>query len=440
MPDFETSEDFEASESSVSRRKFLTAAGAGLAMAGAAGEFAAPLFAQAPPPPASPVLPPVKLPEIEAPTEKQAVTPTAAPPDKRLGFAVVGLGHLSLEQILPAFAQTKRCKPTALVSGDPAKMKQIAQQYGIAEKNLYNYQNYDALRDNPEVDIIYIVLPNSLHAEYTVRGAQAGKHILCEKPMANSVKECKQMIDACNAANRKLMIAYRIQYEPHNRMMMQMTRNRELGAVKLIEMVNGQNQGGDLNQWRLKKALAGGGALPDVGIYCLNTARFLTGKEPIEIQASQYSAPGDPRFREVEEAVNWTMRFPGGIQVNAATSYGFHESRRYRVLGSDAWAEMSPAFPYKGLRMMVGRKSPTNPQAEIKEERILDEKNQFALEMDHIVECVQENKRPFTPGEEGLQDMRLIAQIYESAQSGKRIVLPPQTGMDLYRGSQPTIK
>ena len=425
-------------EINVSRRKFLTTAGAGLAMAGVAGDFAAPLFAQAPAPGQSPVLPPIKLPEIEAPTERQGPPPTAAPMDKRLGFAVVGLGHLSLEQILPAFGQSKRCKPTALVSGDPAKMKQIAQQYGIAEKNLYNYQNYDTLKDNPEVDIIYIALPNSMHAEYTVRGAQAGKHILCEKPMANSVKECQQMIDSCNAANRKLMIAYRIQYEPYNRQMMQMARGRELGAVKVIEMVNGQNQGGDLNQWRLKKSLAGGGSLPDVGIYCLNTARFVTGEEPIEILASQYSTPGDPRFREVEETVTWTMRFPSGIQVNAACSYGFHETRRYRVAGSDAWAEMNPAFPYKGLRMMVGRKNPTHPLMENKEERILEEKNQFALEMDHMAECVQENKKPFTPGEEGLQDIRLIAMIYESAQSGRKIAVPAQAGMDLYRGSQPT--
>ena len=324
-------------------------------------------------------------------------------------------------------------------AGDRNKAKQVAQQYGIAPKNLYNYQNYDSLKDNPDVDIIYIVLPNSMHAEYTVRGAQAGKHILCEKPMANSVKECQQMIDACSAANRRLMIAYRIQYEPHNRLMMQMARGRELGAIKLIEMVNGQNQGGDLNQWRLKKVLAGGGSLPDVGIYCLNTARFLTGEEPIEISASQYSAPGDPRFKEVEETVTWTMRFPSGIQVNAASSYGFHETRRYRVLGSDAWAEMSPAFPYKGLRLTVGRVHAAPPLFEAKEERMLDEKNHFALEMDHIAECVQENKKPFTPGEEGLQDMRLIAAIYEAAQTGRRIALPPQTGMDLYRGPQPTM-
>jgi len=236
-----------------------------------------------------------------------------------LGFALVGLGRLTLEEILPAFAEAKRCKPVALVSGSPDKAATVARQYGINPKNIYSYQNYDTIRNNPEVDIIYIVLPNSMHAEYTVRGAKAGKHILCEKPMATSVKECQQMIDACKQANKKLMIAYRIQYEPYNRAMMQMVRSKELGVVRTIEADNGQNQD-DPNQWRLKKALSGGGCLPNVGIYCLNTSRFLTGEEPIEISAMTYSTPGDPRFREVEESVNFLMRFPSGILVNCSSS------------------------------------------------------------------------------------------------------------------------
>ena len=297
------------------------------------------------------VLPPLKLQPLSAPTEReQEQAPTAAPPDKRVGFAIVGLGRLSLEQILPAFAQSKRCKPVALVSGDPAKAQQVARQYGIKPTSIYDYKTYDNLRDNPDVDVIYIVLPNSLHAEFTVRGAQAGKHVLCEKPMATSVKEAQQMIDACKKADRKLMIAYRIQYEPHNRMMMQMARSGELGIVKVLEMANGQNQGGDLNQWRLKKSLAGGGSLPDVGIYCFNTARFITGEEPIEISANLFTTPNDPRFKEVEETVNWIMRFPSGIHAVCSTSYGWHENRYYRALGSEKWAQMSPAFSYKGLR------------------------------------------------------------------------------------------
>ncbi len=286
----------ESSPKELTRRKFLTTAGLGLVAASAIGDMIQPAVAQQP----TSLPSKIKLPPLMAPTEKESGgPPRALPPSKRLGFAIVGLGTLALGEILPAFAETKRCKPVALVSGSPNKAAEIAQQYGINPKNIYNYQNYDSIRNNPEVDVIYIVLPNSMHAEYTLRGAQAGKHILCEKPMATSPQECQQMIDACKQANKKLMVAYRIQYEPYNRAMMQIVRSKELGAVRMIGADNGQNQGGDLNQWRLKKALAGGGCLPDVGIYCLNTSRFLTGKEPIEISATMYSTPGDPRFKQV---------------------------------------------------------------------------------------------------------------------------------------------
>ena len=258
--------------------------------------------------------------------------------------------------------------------------------------------------------------------------------------MATSVKEAQQMVDACKKANKKLMIAYRIQYEPYNRSVMQMVRGGELGAVKVLEMANGQNQGGDLNQWRLKKALAGGGSLPDVGLYCLNTARFLTGEEPIEISANMYTTPNDPRFTEVEENVNWLMRFPSGIQAVCSTSYGWHENRYYRVLGAEKWAQMSPAFAYNNLRLMVGHKSKENPKFEVTEERQLTPKNQFALEMDHIAECVQEDKRPFTPGEEGLQDHRLMAAIYEAAHNGRTVKLSAPSGLDAFRGTPPSMQ
>ncbi len=420
----------------LTRRKFLTTASLGLvAASAAAGDMIQPVAAL----PSTSLPPKIKLPPLMAPTEKESEgPPRALPPNERLGFAIVGLGTLSLEEILPAFAQTKRCKPVALVSGSPDKAKEIAQQYGINSKNIYNYQNYDSIRNNPAVDIIYIVLPNSMHAEYVVRGAKAGKHILCEKPMATSPAECQQMIDACKQANKKLMIAYRCQYEPYNRAMIQMVRNKELGVVQLIQADNGQNQGGDLNQWRLKKALAGGGCLPDVGIYCLNACRYLTGEEPIEISAMMHSTPGDPRFKEVEENVNFLLRFPSGVLANCSTSYGYHEVRRYRVFGSDAWAQLDPGFAYTGLQMMVGHKSRTNSMVEVVENRRLTEKNQFALEMDHMAECVMENKQPHTPGEEGLQDQKLIDTIYEAARTGKTIKLPAVSGLDITRGPNPT--
>ncbi len=342
------------------------------------------------------------------------------PPDERIGFAVVGLGRLSLEQVLPALAQCKKAKLAALVSGSPDKARQVAAQYGIAENSLYDYQTYDRLKDNPAVQVIYIVLPNGLHREYVVRGAAAGKHILCEKPMATSSRECEEMIAACRKAGRKLMIAYRIQYEPYNRFAREAIKNKQFGQVKLIESVNGQRQG-DPSQWRLNKKLAGGGALPDIGLYCLNTSRYLLGEEPVEVSATTYSTPNDPRFREVEENVLFQLRFPSEALVNAACGYDFHDSKRYRAHAQLGWMEMNPAYSCEGLQLQTSR---ADGQRERTEQIKLPNKNQFAAEMDYFADCVKNDREPFTPGEEGLQDHRLMEAIYEAARTGKSIKLP----------------
>ncbi|RAJ95922.1 putative dehydrogenase [Larkinella arboricola] len=376
---------------------------------------------------------PIQLEEWKAKTEKETDTPAPLPNDQRVGYAIVGLGHLSLDELLPAFGESKKSKVVALVSGSPEKMRKVAQQYGVKPESCYSYQDYDKLKDNKEVQVIYIVLPNSMHAEYTIRGAQAGKHILCEKPMANSVQECQAMIDACKKADRKLMVAYRIQYEPNNRMIRQMVQDQKYGTVKFIEAVNNQNSANP-QHWRHIKALAGGGALPDIGLYCLNTIRYLLGEEPTEVFAYQYSTPGDPRFREVEELMSWQMKFPSGVYASCATHYGVHEARRYRVYGERGWMELSPAFSYKGIQMQTSH-------AEGKIERVeqpkLTEKNQFATEMDHFSECIMQNKQPFTPGEEGLQDQRIMEAIYQSAKEGKPVKLPEIKTKDTFRGPMP---
>ena len=427
---------------SVSRRDFLSISGSAAVATAALAAGALPTRALAAPPltPRGTLLPPVSLMPITEPTEREEENaPTATPPDRRIGFAIVGLGRLSLQQILPAFAKSKRCKPVALVSGDRAKALRVAEQYGIKPTSIYDYQTYDQIADNPEVDVIYIVLPNALHAEYTMRGAKARKHILCEKPMATSTRECQQMIDACKENNRLLMIAYRIQYEPHNRAVRKMIETGELGKVKLIDAHNGQNQGGDLKQWRLNKVLAGGGPLPDVGLYCLNTLRFVTGEEPIEILGTYVDQPtDDPRFKSVEETTTWSMRFPSGILATCSSSYGFHEARRYTVFASDARADVDPAFPYANLRLRISRKSPADPKTESREERIFDPADQFALEMDHMAQCVVTGKTPFTPGEEGMQDQRIMEAIYQAARDGKPVDLPPFDKRDVFRGTVPT--
>jgi glucose-fructose oxidoreductase len=337
------------------------------------------------------------------------------PPEKKLGYAIVGLGSLSINQILPAFAHCRHARVTALVSGDAAKAKTLATAYGVPESGLYSYATYDRLKDNPDVDIVYIVLPNSMHLEYTVRAHQAGKHVLCEKPMANTPQDCEAMIAAAKAAGKKLMIGYRLRYEPNNMAMIDMCRKQEFGKPKVILCEAGFNIG-DPKQWRLNKTLAGGGSLMDIGIYALNAARYLSGEEPIAINAFEYTTPGDPRFAPgVEETLNFQLRFPSGILANCVSSYGVGLNR-FRVHAERAAFELEPALSYSDLRMRVVRGGTV-------EQRTLPERNQFALEMDHMAESVKNNTEPRTPGEEGLKDLRAMMAIYEAAKTGKTVTL-----------------
>jgi predicted dehydrogenase len=423
-----------------SRRQFINSASRGLLAAGIATALplaaveAADLGDSAALPPTGPL--DIKLPPLEAPTDPKASPfPNPDAPDQRVGFAIVGLGHLTLGEILPAFGQAKHCKPVALVSGDADKMAKAAKQYGIKPSSCYSYQNYDKLKDNPEVEVIYIVLPNSMHHEYTIRGAKAGKHILCEKPMATSSKECEEMIAACQKAGKKLMIAYRIQYEPLNRQAQKLVRDKTYGKTKLIQMMNCQNQAHD-QQWRHKKPLAGGGSLPDVGLYCLNTTRFLLGEEPTEVSAQIYSTPGDDRFKEIEENVSFTLRFPSGVISQCMTGYGSFNAKSYAVHAETGTIKMDPAFPYKGLKQELVH-APNGKQ--MIEQPSNPDKQQFALEMDHMAECVRQNKTPYTPGEEGLQDQRIMEAIYQSAKENKPVKLTAGVGkMDAFRGTPPT--
>jgi len=337
------------------------------------------------------------------------------PPGKKLGWAIVGLGSLAINQILPAFAKCEKSKAVAFVSGHPDKANKLALRYNVNPKNIYNYQNYDTIKDNPEVDIIYIVLPNSMHAEYTIRGAQAGKHVLSEKPMATSSADCQAMIDAAKKANRKLMVAYRCRYEAFNQEMIRMARSKEFGPIKVIIADHGFNIG-DPSQWRLKRELSGGGCLMDIGIYSLQAARYITGEEPTEVTAQSYTNPNDPRFKEVEETINFQLRFPSGVLANCTSSYGYNNQNHYRVVCSDGWFELEPATSYTGLQMRIHRKNTL-------EEPQLPVRDHFALEMDHLSDCVMNDKDPLTPGEEGLRDLKIMTAIYESAKNNKTIRL-----------------
>lgn len=289
------------------------------------------------------------------------------------------------------------------------------------------------MADNPDIKAVYVVTPNGLHLRDVRAAADAGKHVLCEKPMATSSDEARAMIAACQEAGVKLMVAYRCQYEPYNRHAVRLVRQGEHGTPKLIEAVNTQVQGTP-GQWRFKKALAGGGALPDIGIYCLNAARFYTGEEPIEVFGRIFSPPGDPRYAEVEETVAFMLRFPSGLIANCSASYGAHESKDMAVRLSDAWIELPNAFAYEGQQLTVARRSGDNEAvAEIR----LGGKNQFAEEIDHMASCVIEDLRPHTPGEEGLQDHLVMEAIYRSAETGQPVALPAVEGRDVTRGPVP---
>jgi predicted dehydrogenase len=395
-------------DNSCNRRHFLSAAGGALVAAGAAERAAAQPAARADEP-----NPAVGKPASKTAEAQDGLPKVPGPPLRRLGFAVVGLGKLAMGEVLPAFALTERCRPTALVSGDPDKARAVANHYGIDPRSIYNYKTFDALRDNPAVDVVYVILPNAMHEEYTVRAAGAGKHVLCEKPMAPTVEACRAMIAACDKAGRKLMIAYRVHYEPFNQKMMELGRDKPYGPIRFIASDTVQDVG-RAGQWRLDAKLAGGGSLVDIGVYSLNAARYLTGEEPVAVNAMTFSDPKQPRFNQVEMSTAFQLRFPSGALANCTSSYGTGSVNRYRVMAAEGWYGLEPATAYRGLRMFRGTGSTT-------EQVQLREVNHFAAEMDHLAACIAEDKKPKTPGEEGLQDVRLILAIYEAARTGQTI-------------------
>jgi predicted dehydrogenase len=365
--------------------------------------------------------------EEESPTEESATAeaPAVATGD-RVGFALVGLGRLSIQQLIPAFVASKKAKLTALVSGDAAKAQRIAAENGVDPKSIYNYKNFGRIAKNKDVQVVYIVLPNSMHAEFTVRAARAGKHVLCEKPMEVSVTKCQQMISECRHAKVKLMVAYRVQYDPRHRAMQRLVREKAFGDVKYIESANLQKV--KEMEWRLSEKLSGSGAVGDLGVYCINTIRFLLGEEPIEIYAQTFRPSGNPLFKEVDAMAVWQMRFPSGLLANCSCSFDAHDTKSYRVVADRGTFGMDPAFPYQGLKMFQQPNEPALPN--------FPDTNQFIAEIDHMADCVLNNREPYTPGEEGLQDQRIIEAIFESAKKQRIVKLPKIDKLDAFRGPE----
>lgn len=324
-----------------------------------------------------------------------------------LGIALVGLGSYAGGQLAPALLETKHCHLAGIVTGTPSKEKTWAERYGIPAQNIYNYQNFDSIRDNPDIDIVYVVLPISMHKEFTIRAARAGKHVICEKPMALSVQECDDMIAACKQANRMLSIGYRLHFEPYNLEMMRLGQQKIYGRPLSIDCANGFTYGGDPNAWRLKKALAGGGGLMDMGVYAIQGARYVTGEEPVYVTAREEKTRPE-LFKEVDETIYFELEFPSGCIAKGVSSYN-KNLNHLSVTAEKGKYELSSAYRYGGMR---GR-TPEGPMD-------FPQINQQAAQMDDFAQCILQNKPTRVPGEEGRLDMKVIEAIYRSIASGGR--------------------
>lgn len=331
--------------------------------------------------------------------------------DRKLGVALVGLGSYSSGQLAPALQQTKFCQLAGVVTGSPAKAAQWQKQYGLAAKNCYDYQTFDRLIDNPAIDIVYVVLPNALHAEYVVRAAQAGKHVICEKPMATSVADARHMIAAMKKAGKQLSVGYRLHFEPHNQAMMHLGQAQAYGAIKHLAADNGF-QFNNSTPWRVDKKLSGGGPLMDMGIYCLQGCLYTKGQVPVSVTATFAPGGGTGYFKQVEAGMSWQLRFADGAVADCRTSYAQNMPGRLRADAANGWFELAPAFGYGGL---AGRTSKNDGKLN------LPNINQQAAQMDDFAQCVLLNKPTRVPGEMGLRDVQLLEAIYRAAEIGQPV-------------------
>lgn len=328
----------------------------------------------------------------------------------KLGVALVGLGNYAEGQLAPALQQTEHCYLAGIVTGTPAKAAAWKQKYDIPDQNIYNYDNYDAIKDNPDIDIIYVVLPNSMHAEYTIRGFEAGKHVICEKPMAVTVTECDAMLAAAKKAGKQLSIGYRLHYDPYHLDMMRMGTQKEYGAIKKIttEFLQPSTKG----EWRLNKKLAGGGPIMDLGIYCLQAVMYITGMQPVAVTAQTFAVSDAEKFIDIEETLHWQMHMPDGMIAECRTSYS-GSANTISVETENGWFTLDPAFYYDGL------KGKTSDGKIISHAPL----SQQAKQMDGIALSIKKNTPSIVPGEMGRRDMQIIEAIYEAMRTGKKIEL-----------------
>ncbi len=337
----------------------------------------------------------------------------APPPGRKLGIALAGLGGYATGQLLPALQQTQNCKLVGVVTRDPAgKGKRWAQGAGAGfpEKNIYTLETMHQMADNPDIDIVYVVTPNGLHAEYAILAAMAGKHVISEKPMACTVAECDAMIRACESMKRTLSIGYRLHYDPYNLKLMSLGQDPDFGPFTSMHGDDSWFMGNE--QWRMQHKLSGGGPLMDVGIYVVHGAIMAAHAYPIAITAIERPKARPDFFKTVEEGIEWTMEFPGGVTAKCTSSYN-ENFNRFHAEGPKGWVDMPSAFGYNGLQMNTSKGPVIFPTV-----------NQQALHMDAIARAILDGAPSPVPGDIGRHDMVIIEAIYKSAQlGGKRVEL-----------------
>lgn len=325
----------------------------------------------------------------------------------KLGVALVGLGGYAGGQLAPALLQTQHCYLAGIVTGTPSKAESWKAKYNIPDRNIYDYENFDSIKDNRDIDIVYVVLPNNMHAEYTIRGFEAGKHIICEKPMAITVADCDRMIAAGKKAGKQLSIGYRLHFESYNLEMARLGTKKIYGNVKKITGGFGFRAGP--SQWRLTQKYAGGGPLMDVGIYVIQGMCYTSGLEPVAVTAQEGPKTDLVKFKEVEQSLSWQFEFPGGLIGEGITSYA--DNMNFLKAEADKGIfELTSAFNYTGQRGYT----PDGPMN-------FPHINQQAAQMDAFAIAVKNKQASIVPGEMGRRDVNYLQAVYEAMRTGKRI-------------------
>lgn len=324
---------------------------------------------------------------------------------KKLGIALVGLGGYSTYQLAPALQDTEHCYLAGIVTGTPRKEDIWARKYDIPKESIYNYSNFDSIRENKNVDVVYVVLPNSMHAEFSVRAAQAGKHVICEKPMGLNVKECDEIITACAEAGVKLGMGYRLHSEPYTQEIKRFVREETFGKVNTMISEAAYYSGGNPNQWRLNKALSGGGALMNMGCYAIQGLIYGSGENPISVTA-QESSTRPSYFKDTDETITAQFEFASGATGTMLTSHN-QNANKLRVNCENGWYELDPASTYIPL---AGRTS--------KGKLSFKQQSQQKLQMDDFAKHILYGTPNLAPGEMGKRDMIIVEAIYASIAQG----------------------